>query len=221
MPENVGEAEFKRALYEATMAKVKELKGKASGDQNAADPQASTTSPAGNTGPAGGNPLMQTEQQPMYMSLENINQLPEPMRSVALSMYAENQKLRAEMDAARKVTDSLRDAQLRVAGSARATRIALLGRMSPRVKADLEAMASLPSMALSMGDKGTVVDPMEQTLTVLEKGLADVPRILTTSTAALDEIPQPTDGEMSAEAADKLADDFARAMGCPPERKAG
>ena len=35
----------------------------------------------------------------MYMSLEEINKLPDPMKGVALAMYNENVKLRAEMEA--------------------------------------------------------------------------------------------------------------------------
>lgn len=225
MPENVSEAEFKRALYEATMSKIKELTGKAQtptdlGAQktNNTNNNTSTTSPAGNSG---GNPLIQQEQQPMYMSLEEINKLPDPMKSVALSMYQENVKLRAEMDAAKKMTESLRDAKLKDAEAARSTRINLLGKLSPRVKADLEAMAAHPSMALAMGDGGTVIDPMAQTLSVLEKGLADMPKLLTTDRAAFSEVPQPTDSEMSEEATSAMADRFARMMGCPPDRKVG
>lgn len=156
----------------------------------------------------------------MYMSLEDINKLPDPMKSVALAMYTENQKLRVEMDAAKKVTDSLRDAKLKEATAARDARITILGKISPRAKADLEAMRALPSMALSMGEGGSVVDPMEQTLAILEKGLADMPRLLTTETAALSVQAQPTDGEMSEQAIDAMAEDFARRMGAPIEKKA-
>lgn len=220
MPENCSESEFKRALYEATMRKIKELteKGMAAGGANAAASGANTTSPAGNKQP---NPLIQQEQQPMYMSLEEINKLPEPMKGVALAMYTENQKLQAKLDANEKVTNSLRDSKLKEAATARTTRINLLSKMSPRVKADLEAMVALPSMALSMGEAGVVIDPMEQTLSVLEKGLADIPRLLTTDSAALTVQPQPSDNELSAEVVEKMAEDLARMMGCPPEKKAG
>lgn len=218
MPDNVGEAQFKRALYEAAMNKIKELTSQAQ-----AQTDASAMAGASNTtSPAGANPLqagVQQEQQPMYMSLEDINKLPDPMKGVALAMYAENQKLRGEIDASKKITDSLRDAKLKEAGTARAGRVAVLSRLSPKVKADLEAMLALPSMALSMGDGGTVVDPMAQTLLVLEKGLSDMPRLLTTDHASLSIVPQPTDTEMSREETDKIADDMARAMGCPPEQK--
>lgn len=218
MPDNVGESEFKRALYEATMAKIKELtsKAQASGDASAQASGANTTSPAGNQG----NPIIQQEQQPMYMSLEDINKIPDPtMKSIALSMYNENVKLRTELEAGTKLSASLRDAKLKEENAKRNTRVQMLSKLSPKIKADLDAMLALPSMALSMGEGGAVVDPMERTLAVLEKGLADMPRLLTTEASALSIAPQPTDGEMSQEAINEAADNFARMMGCPPEKK--
>ena len=206
-----GEAQFKRALYSAVMTKIHELtnKGKGTGSSNG---QGNGTPP---------NPLIQQEQQPMYMSLEEINKIPDaPLKAIALSMYNENVKLRGELDANAKTTASLRDAKLKEENAKRNTRVAYLSRLSPRVKADLEAMLALPAMALSMGDGGVVVDPMAQTLAVLEKGLADMPRLLTTDQSALSVQPQPTDGDMlSAEASEKIADDLSRMMGCPPEQK--
>ena len=86
----------------------------------------------------------------MFMSLEEINKLPDPMKGVALAMYAENQKLRTEMETSKKITDSLRDAKLKEASTARVGRVAILSRLSPKVKADLDAMLALPAMALSM-----------------------------------------------------------------------
>ena len=221
MPDCVGESEFKRALYEATMAKIKELaaKGLASGDANAQAAGANTTSPAGQ-GQA--NPIIQQEQQPMYMSLEDINKIPDlTMKNIALSMYNENVRLRGEVDLSTKTANSLRDSKLKEENTKRNNRVAMLGKLSPRVKADLDMMLALPSMALSMGEGGAVVDPMEHTLAVLEKGLQDIPRLLTVESSALSIQTQPTDGEMSQEDIDKTADTYARMMGCPPERKAG
>lgn len=158
----------------------------------------------------------------MYMSLEDINKITDPtMKSIAHSMYNENVKLRSELDAGTKLSASLRDAKLKEENNKRQTRVQMLGKLSPKVKIDLDTMLALPSMALSMGDGGEVVDPMAQTLAVLEKGLADMPRLLTMEASAMSIVPQPTDGEMSQEAIDKTADDFARMMGVPPERKAG
>lgn len=221
MPENVGEAEFKRTLYDATMAKIKELAGKGQASANetkelnkAANNQPKP--PAGQTG----NPLIQQEQQPMYMSLEDINKLEEPLRSVALSMYNETVKAQAKAEESEKILNSLRDSKLKEENSKRAQRVSLLGRMSPKVKADLDAMLALPAMALSLGDGGEVIDPMAQTLAVLEKGLSDMPRLLTTPAADLAIQPQPRDGDtLTAEQEDELADSMARMMGAPPEAK--
>ena len=222
MPDESNETEFKRHLYEAAMSKIKELTSKGMGGADAFKPD--QNKPPGqqpNASQPGANPLVQQEQQPMYMSLEEIHKLPDPMKGVALAMYAENQKLRGELDATSKVTASLRDAKLKEASAQRTARVSLLSRLSPRVKSDLDAMLALPAMALSMGDGGAVNDPMAQTLAVLEKGLADMPRLLTAEASALSVQPQPTDGDMlSEEQTDKLADGLSRMMGAPPERKA-
>lgn len=158
----------------------------------------------------------------MYMSLEEINKLPDPMKQVALSMYNENVRLRAQVDANEKTANSLRDSKLKEENTKRAQRIALLSKLSPKLKADLDQMVAQPHMALSMGEGGAVVDPMAQTLSMLEKGLSDMPRLLTTDQSALSMQPHPRDDsdEMTQEQIDKLADDMARKMGCPPEKKA-
>lgn len=151
----------------------------------------------------------------MFMSLEEINQLPDPMKGVALSMYKEVERLRAENDANKKVTEGIRNKQLVEANEKRNQRIALLNKLSPRAKADLDAMLAQPNMALSMDEKGTIVDPMAQTLAVLEKGLSDLPFLLTNDSSALSAHPQPTDADMlTDERADQLADAMARQMGC-------
>lgn len=158
----------------------------------------------------------------MYMSLEDISKLDEPLKSVALSMYNETVKAQARANEAEKVLNSLRDARLKDATASRAKRVELLAKVSPRVKADLEAMLAAPAMALSLGEGGAVIDPMAGTLEILTKGLADIPKMLTTDAASLSMQPQPTDGEMSAEQIDAVADELSRCMGYPaPEKKAG
>lgn len=210
---------FMKELCTAMLTKVTQMAG-AQQQQPPGQPN-QPPPPAGQ--PNKPNPIITQEQQPMYMSLEDINKIADTtMRGVALSMYNENVKLRGELDVHAKATASLRDAKLREENAKRTQRVAMLGKLSPKVKADLDAMVAQPGMALSMGDGGAVNDPLAQTLSVLEKGLADMPRLLTADHAALTMQPQPTDGEMlSDEASSKLADDMARMMGCPPEKKAG
>jgi hypothetical protein len=60
---------------------------------------------------------------------------------------------------------------------------------------------------------------MAQTLTMLEKGLGGMPRLLAEDSRAFAVAPQPTDGEMSQQETDEISDNLARMMGCPPERK--
>lgn len=217
MPENVGEAEFKRSLYEASMGKIRELTSKAQmGDPaNPANPQQPNAPKPLGAG-AGGqpNPILQQEQQPMYMSLEEINKITDPsMRSIALSMHGEVERLRAENASNAKVTNSLRDSKLKDATAARDSRIMLLSKRSPSAKADLEAMKALPSMALSLGESGEVIDPMAATLNLLEKGIADMPRLLTEDRAALSVQSHPTDGELTEEEAKRVSDGLAHMMG--------
>lgn len=207
MPEDVSGSQFKKALYMAAMAKIKEL--------SAAKPPVAPPAPA----PGKKSQVVQ-EQHPMYMTLEDINKITdETTRNIALSMYNENVKMQASLDANNKLTASLRDGKLAEENAKRKTRVDWLGRVSPKVKVDLEAMLALPAMALSMGDGGAVTDPMAQTLSVLEKGLSDVPRLLVSEVTAQ---PHPSDAALALteEEEDKLADSQARMMGCPPEKKA-
>lgn len=215
MPDASNENEFKRHLYEAVMSKIKELTTKGiGGDQANQPPPDAGQQPGGQQ-----NPIIQ-EQQPMYMSIEEINKLPDPVRGVAMSMHQENLKLRAEMDANAKLTSSLRDGKLKEAAGTRTARVMMIGKLSPRVKPELDAMLALPSMVLSMGEGGAVTDPMDHTLSMLEKTLAGIPKLLTTEQAALSLEKQPRDdSEMTDEQADDLADDMARKMGCPPVAK--
>lgn len=217
------EENFKRQLYNATMTEIHALTGKAKADE-----EPNRTNPPGQPPnnpkkkPDEQNPLVpQQEQQPMYMSLDEINKIPDAtMKTIALSMYNENQKLRTEMSANAATVASLRDAKLKEANDKRATRVALLGKLCPKAKSDLDAMLSLPAMALSLGNGGEVVDPMNQTLAVLEKGLASLPQMLHVEQSALSVAPQPKDADMLDEKrADELADSMARMMGCPPAKQ--
>jgi hypothetical protein len=210
LPDNVSEEQFKRSLYTAAMNKIKEL----TGHETPPDMNKSKTAP--------NNPLVHQEQQPMYMSLEEINKIEDTtMKSIALAMHTENAKLRGELEANTKVTASLRDAKLKEADVKRKSRIALLGKALPSAKVDLDAMLALPTMALSMGEGGDINDPMAQTLVVLEKGLKDLPSLLTTDRTALSVQPQPTDADMlTEERVEALADSFARQMGAVGQKKA-
>jgi hypothetical protein len=159
----------------------------------------------------------------MYMSLEEINKIEDQtMRNIALSMYNENVKATATADAMKKKLEALESAKLKEAGAARAARIAKLGQRSPKVKEDLGKMVALPNMALSMGDDGNVVDPMDQTLLILERGLSDLPKLLETPAAALGVVPHPTDdaNELTQEQIDALVESQTRNMGCVPAKKA-
>lgn len=214
-------AQFQRNLYNAAMTEIHRLVGvgKAGGDpKNRANPPGMPP----NNPMQKPNPLIQQEQQPMYMSLEDINKLPDPIRGVALAMHQENDRVRKDLAAALSVTNSLREAKLKEAGDKRDARIDLLSRFSPKIKEDLVAMRAMPAMALSMGDGGVVIDPMSATLAMLEKSLGSLPRLLTSESSALSLIQQPTDEtEITEERANEIANSQAARMGCAPVQKAG
>lgn len=217
MPDESNENEFKRHLYEAAMSKIKELTSKGMGkDEFTPDQNKPTTQQPNASQP---NPLIgqvQQEAQPMYMSLEKINELPEPMRSVALSFHQETEKLKAETEKANKRAEAMRQNELKKASEHRRQRCALLGAMSPAAKQRLDAMLARDSMALSMDDNGVISDPMAETLEVLEKTLGEMPRLLTSNAASIIAHPQPTDAEaLSDEQSTVIADGLARMMGAP------
>ena len=212
---------FKRALYNATMTKIHELtaQGQQNNQMNKSNMQ---QNPAGRGMNPPRNPIVQ-EQQPMYMSLEEINKIEDPvMRDIALSNYTTNKKNTDENEVLRKELDSLRQAKLKEDGTKRQLRVERITKMSPSTKADLEAMLAMPSMALSMGEAGVVIDPMAPTLAVLENGLKDIPKLLTTPSAALSAQPHPTDDAiaLSIEEEDKLAENMARRGGALVDNKA-
>ncbi len=212
------EEQFKRNLYMAAMKKVHDLTNKGMNPQQPQPGQVNKGNPPGNQP----NPIITQEQQPMYMSLEKINEITDPtMKDIALSMYNENVKANAERDAMKKKLESLETAKLKEAGAARAARIAKLSQRSPKVKEDLGKMVALPNMALSMGDDGNVVDPMDQTLLILERGLSDLPKLLETPSSALSVAPHPTDNanELTQEQIDAIVEQQTRNMGCVPEQK--
>ena len=155
----------------------------------------------------------------MYMSLEKINEIADPaLKSVALSLYNENVKTEARAAELEKKVNGLNKKLIDDATARRAERVARLSRVSPKVKADLEAMAALPAMAFSIGDDGNVVDPMAQTLNILENGLKDMPALLQTPAAALSVAQHPVDdaNQLSAEQEQEIVDQMVRIQGGVP-----
>ncbi len=216
------ESQFKRNLYAAAMKKVHELTNK--GMNKDEDPKPGSVNKGNPPGQQPPNPLVQQEQQPMYMSLEEINKIPDQTtKGIALSWYNENVKAEAKTAELEKKLNGLNNKVITEHGSKRSERVARLSRISPKVKADLEAMVAMPSMALSMGDDGNVVDPMEQTLKILENGLADMPQLLQIPAAALGVSPHPVDdvNALTAEQEQKIVDDMVRMQGGVPFPKAG
>lgn len=219
MPDESNPAEFKRHLYEAAMSKIKELTSKGMG-KDAAD-TANNQAPDQNKPPSQQpnasqpqNPLMpqvQQEQQPMFMSLEAIDALPEEMRGVVRAMYDENKKILDELAEDKKVALSLRAIKLQDETAARNSRISILTKLLPNVRADLEAMAASPAMALSITDGGIVVDPMTKMLATLERSVSDSSQLMMDEAVAMSVKPTTS---LTTDQANEMADGFARLMGC-------
>ncbi len=190
---------FCERLYKAAMEKVKGMGGET--------PGAAMTTPAATPPAKPASPVVQ-EQTPMYMSIEQINALPDPVtRRMALELNA------------------LRSNTINAAAQKRMDRIERLApRLRDDVKQKLLAMVAEPSAAFSLGGDGKVADPLDAWLSMLEVTAVDVPELLRTGGASLAvaEQPHPADytGEMSKERAEALADQLARSSGIPPARKA-
>lgn len=223
------EAQFKRSLYTAAMTKVSELTQKGQSPPGQPQPgeiskmQQGAGKPGMGGAAPGGNPLIQQEQQPMYMSIEEINAIVDPvMKKIALSMYQENVRLRSEAKANADAVAAINAKAIADAKAQRAGRIALLGKVSPTIKARLERMVAAPGAALSMGGDGQVHDPLADTLALLEAGLGDMPALLTADMRHATMQPHPVDGDvaLSQEDEDKLVEDMARRAGAPPARQA-
>ncbi len=73
-----------------------------------------------------------------------------------------------------------------------------------------------------MDATGQIADPMKATLDMLDKGLSDLPRMLTTDHSALAVMAQPTDAStLSQEGTNDLVDSLIRMTGGTPEKRAG
>lgn len=225
------ESAFKRNLYNVAMTEIHKRVGESKAKEQGQDPKNRTNPPGQPPNnkapgqPGQTNPLIQQEQQPMYMGLsmniEEINKLDEPLRSVALSMHEATVKANAKAAESEKLLNSLRDKELATASTIRAKRAAFIARFMPGAKQDIEAMLAMPGMALSMGDGGAVIDPMEQTLRILEKGMKNLPKLLTTEDTAMSVQDQPTDADVLSDARiEELANMQAAKMGVTPAKKA-
>ena len=148
----------------------------------------------------------------MYASLAEIQKLTDPKeKSMALSIF----ELRQESEKHKKKAEATSKAILATANGQRMTRIERIAKRLPVAQRDaLLAMSTAPSMAFSIGDDGTVVDPMTQILAIVESAAMSIPDVFNGTTNVEQEHPQDTQ-VMSKERAKEIADRLARSRSGP------
>ncbi len=174
MPEGTDKDNFHERLYKASMDHVKS-KMKPEGDMG---------EPKKDQLPA--NPVIQ-EQPPLFMALSqsDVDAFTDPkIKGLAQMAF------------------SLQQNTLAAARNKRQARIAALCQRRPQ-DTELPKMlaAQDQQIALAMAQEGTVNDPMLPLLDILERGIVDMPKLLTADTDRFTEQPHPKEysGEMSAE----------------------
>lgn len=160
------------------------------------------TSVLGNPGDkAGGKPPgpVVQESPPMYMSLtkEQVDAIADPKeKQIASAFFSQQSELNA-----------LRKNRLDEAGVVRQARIdRLLKKIPPAAKPKLVAEVAKDGAKLSLANDGVVVDPLATYLDLLESSIPDLPSLLVNGVKFAQEESQPTDGTLTNEQLDKIAD---------------
>ncbi len=205
LPEGTDEKNLLQRLLRAMMDKLKADKGNEvmPEEDEMADLENTATTPPPVQKPKP-KPVVQ-EQPPVFMSLEQVNALPEGdmkrMATAMLSMQAQTESLK------KNVFDSARQR--------RQVRIERLAKRVGREGYKEELLAEAAGVQLSLGDDGAVVDPFDRTLSLLEKGLKDLPALVKRSTD-VDEIDHPEEaGRMSEERRKAVLAEFLQNTGIP------
>lgn len=145
------------------------------------------------------------DSPPMYMSLQQIEKIADPekkqMAKIIFSLQGE--------------TGALRKNKLDEAAAIRQRRIENVCKcVTPKNRDKIIQAAAAPGAQLSMGTDGVVKDPMATMLDIFEEELRGMPELLKQG-AKFNVQAQPSDGVLSDEQAQKLADDQTRGMQQP------
>jgi hypothetical protein len=206
MPEGTNEANFFHRLYTALMDKIKGMGSQPPDVKPLDKPKAGMD-----------NPIIQ-EQPPMMMSLEQVNAITDPMQKqlaqALLSLQEQSAKDRNKVKAleTQRIADATRTRQQRI--DALAKRVPAAARE--------KLLAQCKGVALSLDDAGAVVDPMETTIAMLELSLPDIPSLMLSGDGLIVQ-PHPRDSTgatVDDKRAEEIAEELARAAGCPPMKKA-
>lgn len=158
----VTEMNFKQMLYDAVMQQIKSkvmTNDAAAAMDQGADDMASQP-------PAGGapsNPVIQ-EQPPMYMSLEQVKKIKDPVqrKNMSVLLALQNNAMNSARESRRKRIDRI----ARILGKEKGDAF--------RAKMDAQSKG----VQLSLSAEGIVHDPMAGVLDIVEAGLQDLPAML-------------------------------------------
>ena len=175
LPEGTTKDNLLERLYISAMDRIKGM-----GAQAAPEEPPGSKPPGAPQAPAV-NPIMQ-ESAPMYMSLEKINGMTDPiMKEMAQAMFS----MQTRRDALEK--NVLTAAQVK-----RDRRIEQVARNMPAAQRD-QLVKMAEGAKLSLGDDGAVIDPLAATLDLLEGSLKKLPSLLLSNGGDADEVPHPRD----------------------------
>lgn len=178
--------------------RTKDLPGKGTGNDPMANPDTMNKPPATATGAA---PIV-AETPPVFMSLEQIKSIADPTtRRLAEQLYVQQQKTASYEARALAAARQARDQRLKK----------LCDRMPHAAREQLLNRAQATAAALSIGSDGNVVDPLADTLDLMEMSLRDLPALLVANGAALSLEDHPVDsmgGPMSEERRRQVVEEY-------------
>lgn len=176
VPEGTTKDNFAERLYTVLMDKMKNKGAEAKmADQPTNQP------PVGPKNDLPRNPVVQ-EQPPLYMSLEQIATIQDPMtKSIALSLHAQQER------SARLERNAIAQARAK-----RDTRVARLVRGLPQNRRD-QLVQMAQNAKFSLAEDGTVSDELAVVLDIMEAGLRNMPEMLTTPAGQLIPVAHPQD----------------------------
>jgi hypothetical protein len=204
LPEGTTEDNLLQRLLRAMLD---HLKGESGMDSMPEEDEMAELEKKRETPPPAQKPLPVVEEQPpVFMSLEQVNALPEgdlkKMARAMLSMQAQ--------------TESLRKNVFDQALAARNTRIDSLAKKTGKAGYRDKLLAQATSIQLSLDAAGKVVDPFSAMLDLLEEGIKDLPALLKDQ-AGIVEMAQPEEAgaAISEERRKQIVEELTRNAGLP------
>jgi hypothetical protein len=189
---------FQERMYTALMSKRKEGN---MGNTNQPPNGQPNNLPPNPAVPNAGKPPVIQEQPPLYMSLEDAQKINDPVqKGLALSLVATQNRLAA-----------LEKNAIEAAKARRQARLERICKFLP-VSARDQLIAQCAEAKFSLADDGTVKDPINVMLDVLESGMRQIPEYLTSQATEIQMQSHPVEytGGVSEERAQATADTLLR-----------